>query len=67
MVYIKNGSVVIHLFGHNKEPLKSIKLSTGDLVFLVSGGHGFDILDDTTIIEVKQGPYLGKTFDKVMI
>jgi hypothetical protein len=67
MVYIKSGKVTIHLFGQNKEPLGSYDLLSGDLVFLVSGGHGFDILDDTTIIEVKQGPYSGKTLDKVMI
>jgi hypothetical protein len=67
MVYIKNGMVSLHLFGQDKEPLKSCTLSGGDLVFLVSGGHGFDILENTTIIEVKQGPYSGKTLDKVMI
>jgi hypothetical protein len=67
MVYIKNGKATVHLFGCDRELLKSVELLGGDLVFLVSGGHGFDIQEDTTIIEVKQGPYSGKTLDKVMI
>lgn len=67
VVYIKSGKVTVDLYDSNKQLFKSIKLSTGDLIFFVSGGHGFEMLNDTTIIEVKQGPYLGKDKDKVIV
>ncbi len=34
-------------------------MSTGDILVLVSGGHGFRMLEDTVLMEVKQGPYTG--------
>lgn len=67
VVYIKSGRVTVNLYDSNSELFKSVKLSTGDLIFFVSGGHGFEMFKDTTIIEVKQGPYFGKEKDKVML
>ena len=67
VAYIKNGEVLVHLYDSDRLLFNSFNLSTGDLIFFVSGGHGFEILKDTTIIEVKQGPYLGKDQDKAMI
>ena len=66
IVYIKSGSAIVNLYDSDKL-FKSLKLSTGDLIFFVSGGHGLEMLEDTTIIEVKQGPYFGKNKDKVLI
>ena len=31
---------------------------------LMTGGHGFRVLEDCKMIEVKQGPYSGADFDK---
>ena len=31
---------------------------------LISGGHGFKVLDEVEMIEVKQGPYAGEQ-DKI--
>jgi len=67
VVYIKNGRATVRLYDSKKAFLKSIDLTSGDVIFLASGGHGFDICEDTTILEVKQGPYLGKERDKVII
>jgi hypothetical protein len=67
VVYIKKGRATVKLYDSKNVFLKSIDLSTGDLIFLASGGHGFDIREDTTIIEIKQGPYFGKEKDKVII
>lgn len=67
VVYIKSGRATVNLYDSNMELFKSAKLSAGDLIFFVSGGHGFEMLKNTTIIEVKQGPYLGKDKDKVML
>ena len=35
-------------------------LQTGDVILLASGGHGFTMLEETEMIEVKQGPYAGE-------
>ena len=39
--------------------LESRILNTGDIVLLAFGGHGFEMLEASEIIEVKQGPYAG--------
>ncbi|HEY8945862.1 MAG TPA: hypothetical protein VIM73_16450 [Polyangiaceae bacterium] len=43
-----------------------VQLETGDMVLLLAGGHGLEIQEDTKIVEIKQGPYDGKTKDKVV-
>ncbi len=40
-----------------KKYLKSKILKKGDVILLVNGGHGFEMLEKTEIIEIKQGPY----------
>jgi len=34
-------------------------LGPGDVILLATGGHGFQMLEETEMIEVKQGPYVG--------
>jgi hypothetical protein len=34
-------------------------LEAGDTILLISGGHGFEVLEELDMIEVKQGPYAG--------
>ena len=40
--------------------IESHFLETGDVILLSEGGHGFEILEETEMIEVKQGPYAGE-------
>ena len=35
-------------------------LEAGDVVLLIEGGHGFEVMEDVEMIEVKQGPYAGE-------
>jgi len=67
VVYLKSGEALVSLFGEDKQLVRTLKLSAGDLVFFANGGHGFKMSKDTVIIEVKQGPYFGKNLDKVII
>jgi len=39
--------------------LDSRTLEAGDVILLANGGHGFEVLDECEMIEIKQGPYLG--------
>ena len=47
------------MYSQEKEYIESTILEAGDIVFLPYGGHGLKCLEDVSMIEVKQGPYLG--------
>jgi hypothetical protein len=59
VLFIKSGKVRVDYFDDDKNYLKSRILNQGDVVLLSGGGHGFNMLEDSEIIEVKQGPYAG--------
>jgi hypothetical protein len=59
VLLIKSGKVRVDYFDDDKNYLESRTLSQGDVVLLSGGGHGFYMLEDSEIIEVKQGPYAG--------
>lgn len=64
VVIIKSGSVRVDLYDVKCEKFNSVLLSEGDTILFADGGHGLEMLDDTEIIEVKQGPYSGIEGDK---
>ena len=64
VLFIKKGRVLVNLYAEDKKYITSRELSAGDVILLCSGGHGFKILEDIEMIEVKQGPYSGKGNDK---
>jgi len=64
VLIVQDGSLTIDIYSEDKQLVKSLKLKKGDMVNMVSGGHGIKINDDCKFIEVKQGPY-SDTADKV--
>ena len=58
-LFIKRGRVKINFYTDNKTYLTSRELKTGEVILLASGGHGFEFLEETEMIEAKQGPYCG--------
>ncbi len=63
-LFIKRGRVKINFYTDDNVYFTSRELKTGDVILLASSGHGFEFLDETEMIEVKQGPYIGDK-DKV--
>ena len=59
VLWVKNGRVKVDLYTVDKTHLSSIILEAGDVILLASGGHGLTMLEESEIIEVKQGPYAG--------
>lgn len=59
ILFILNGKLEITLFEIDKTKLERFSAKTGDLIILISGGHGIKFIEDTKILEVKQGPFLG--------
>jgi hypothetical protein len=60
VLYIKSGKVRVDLYLEDKKYFESRMLCKGDVVLLAHGGHGFELYEDSEIIEVKQGPYAGE-------
>jgi len=59
VLFIKSGKVRVDFFTDGRHYLESRIVSTGDVVLLAAGGHGFEMLEPSEMIEVKQGPYCG--------
>ncbi|MBI4651930.1 hypothetical protein HY745_11755 [Candidatus Desantisbacteria bacterium] len=56
---MKKGSVKINFYNKNKKNIGSEIVNKGDFILLCGGGHGFEILEETIMIEIKQGPFVG--------
>ena len=63
-ILVSEGRMRLHVFDEDDTHVAEAVLSKGDSVLLLAGGHGFDMLEETKLVEVKQGPYDGKSKDK---
>ena len=59
VLFIRKGKMRVDLYTNERTYIESHILNTGDVIFLASGGHGFEMLGECDFIEVKQGPYSG--------
>jgi hypothetical protein len=59
VLFIKSGKVRVDFYDDEQNYLESRILNPGDVILLAFGGHGFEMLEASEIIEVKQGPYAG--------
>jgi mannose-6-phosphate isomerase-like protein (cupin superfamily) len=64
VLLIKSGKVRVDFYNEDQIYTESCILTEGDVILLATGGHGFKMLENSEIIEVKQGPYCGEK-DKV--
>lgn len=60
VLFIKKGKLRVDFYDDNQNYLESRTLNTGDVILLSEGGHGFEVLEDLEMFEVKQGPYVGE-------
>lgn len=64
-IFIKRGKLRADIFTEKEKFFKSVELKEGDTAIFLSGGHGYEILeDDTQVLEMKNGPYPGPEKDK---
>ena len=64
VLFIKSGKVRVDFYGGDQQYRESRVLHCGDIILLIVGGHGFEMLEASEVVEVKQGPYVGE-HDKV--
>ena len=60
VLIIKRGKLRVNLYSSNKEFIDDKILKTGDVILLCGGGHSLEMLEESSMIEVKQGPYAGE-------
>ncbi len=58
-LFIRKGKLRVDFYSEAREYLESRVLGAGDVILLVKGGHGFEVLEELEMVEVKQGPYVG--------
>ena len=59
VLIIRRGKVLVRLFNSKKDFVGDRILESGDLILLCGGGHSFEMLEETAMIEIKQGPFTG--------
>lgn len=59
-LFVRRGMIRVDFYDRSQNYLDSRILGAGDVILLASGGHGFEFLEESEVIEVKQGPYLGE-------
>ena len=64
VLIIRKGVLRVDFYQEDHKYIESYILREGDIILLASGGHGFQVLEEVEMVEVKQGPYLGDK-DKV--
>jgi len=61
VLFIKSGKIRVDFYDMKQQYLESHVLSQHDVILLIKGGHGFEILEDLEMFEIKQGPYVGES------
>jgi len=60
VLFIKRGRLRVDFYSEQQAYLESRVLEAGDVILLITGGHGFEVLEEVEMFEVKQGPYVGE-------
>ncbi len=66
VLFIRKGRLRVDFYTEARQYVESRVLGAGDVILLVAGGHGFEVLEPLEMFEVKQGPYAGDA-DKTRI
>jgi mannose-6-phosphate isomerase-like protein (cupin superfamily) len=60
ILFIKSGKIRVDFYDLDQKYLESYILSQHDVILLIKGGHGFEVLEELEMFEIKQGPYVGE-------
>ena len=65
VLYVRAGRVRAEIFDTSDRKVATLEAGAGDLLVLLRGGHGYQILEDgTQVLEIKNGPYVGADADR---
>ena len=60
ILFIKSGKIRVDFYDMKQKYLESHVLAQHDVILLIKGGHGFEVLEEIEMFEIKQGPYVGE-------
>ncbi len=65
-LFCRKGKVKLDVFGLGPKPplVQEVVLEEGEMFILLNGGYGITLLEDSELIEHKNGPFMN---DKIMI
>lgn len=65
VIFVRNGKIRANIYDTKENKIAELEVNAGDIIILLRGGHGYDILEDgTQVLEVKNGPYVGPDLDR---
>ncbi len=65
VLFVRSGKLRANVFNTHEEKVAELEVGAGDVIILLRGGHGYDILEDgTQVLEIKNGPYVGPDKDR---
>ena len=65
VLYIREGSIKARIYALDENLVEVLIVKKGDTLILLNSGHGYEILEDNTqVLEIKNGPYLGAEIDR---
>ncbi len=65
VLYIRKGRIKADIYDFEDKKIAEFEAAEGDVVVLLRGGHGYSVLEDNTqVLEVKTGPYVGAEQDR---
>jgi len=59
VLIVRKGRCEVDIYNGERQHIATRELCEGDIIIIVAGGHGFRMLEDTVLLEIKQGPYPG--------
>jgi hypothetical protein len=59
VLVVEKGRCEVDVYDSRRSVVATRELQAGDILIAVGGGHGFRLLEDTILLEIKQGPYPG--------
>jgi mannose-6-phosphate isomerase-like protein (cupin superfamily) len=59
VLVVQQGHCEVDVYTDDRRVVATCELRQGDILIAVGGGHGFRVLEDTVLLEIKQGPYPG--------
>ena len=65
VLIIKKGKLRVGFYDEQWNKYNSVVIGQGDMILLIKGGHGFEILEETEMIEIKQGPYNAQATERM--
>jgi hypothetical protein len=65
VLFVRTGKLRANIFDTNENKVAELEVNAGDVIILLRGGHGYDILEEgTQVLEIKNGPYVGPDRDR---